>query len=64
MRATFHGQDDVSAKLQALSQAEALLQRELAVVEAKIEGLAQLKAQINARLERARRLQAELPQPK
>lgn len=64
MRATYHGQDDVAAKLQALSQAEALLQGELAVIEAKIQGLVELQQQTMARLERARRLRAQLPQTK
>lgn len=50
----------VAEKLAALDQAEELLQRELAVVEAKMRGLTALQQQLRERLQRAAHLRAEL----
>lgn len=61
---TSYSQSDTGAKLQIIDKAEELLQRELKVVEAKLQGLTDMQRQIIQRLERIRSLRQELGGPK
>ena len=52
VRSAFHQLTDPAARLQRLDEAESLVRRQLGIVEEKLEGLVDMRANITARLER------------